>query len=290
VEKFKKERKDGSKKWKDYTDEEIETVVAEMVNDMFQGINWDRLLAKNSVAGRAMTGEAQRVLRFLFYGSDRITAILNRHIKVITDSGNRWQYAKMLLRGWIMTYLVTNLLQYVFTGRFTWENQRGNELDLELDFLPDEKGNPIAINIMGTQAEGARAIMRPTNWVRNKMGIVGRTAAAILGRDGFHSDKNILREIWENNAPLPFSLQTFSGAAYDAMFSSGKKKKTGKTDLKTAAIRGGLEFMGFGTTYRTGKNMTADMRDVIKGNASINDYLSENRIKKGRKKDWYEWK
>ncbi|MDR1695262.1 MAG: hypothetical protein LBR69_01310 [Endomicrobium sp.] len=269
-----------SKKYKEiyaqYSVEEAETIAAETVNDFFQGINWDRLMAKDSTIGKFLNRNRIRMLRYAFFGPDRLAAVASRISKTF-DGPNKAEYAKAHFRSIIMLLLLQNVLQYALSGHLSDENTKGSELDLEIPFIQDRKGNPIAVNIGGTAFEPLRFINKPYRFVMNKQGILPRVLG--VGQKDYQRPKNVLEEIWQV-ATIPFAVQNIAEYALQ----DSDNPKTGDTDLPEAIVRAGAEFIGIPTTFRTGRNKEATIADLIKGDATLYQYVMSKDLKKTKKK------
>ncbi len=263
-------------KYPQYDTEEAETLAAETVNDFFQGINWDRLMAKNSTAGKLLNRNRLRNLRYAFFGPDRLAAVASRVSKTFSGP-NKAEYAKAHLRGMLMILLLQSVLQFALTGHFPDENRKGNELDLEIPFITDKKGNPIAINIGGTTLEPLRFINKPGRYIMNKEGALPRMFG--VGVKDYHQPETFFEEIWQV-VPLPFALQNLAGHA----FQDPKKPAAGDTDFPTSVLQAGSEFVGIPTTFRSGKNKEATFIDMIKGDATLYQYIRSKDLKKQKRR------
>jgi hypothetical protein len=252
----------GSKKYKNLNDEEIETMTAEIINDTFQGINWERLMSSDSAFGRNLSRQTMRVLRIMLFGSDRFLSVTNRVVKVFTDRDSRWIYLKLLLRSMFYAFFVTNVLQLVFTSRFTWDNKRGNWLDLELPFLKDLKGNPLAINLLGTSSQWARFVLQPTSYIDNKGSPVMKMYDIIRGKNSQWNSQSLVGSVFEVLSPVPFGIRNILSV-------NSKKPKTGDTEIRIKLARGVLEFLGMPTTYRSrNRRAKANLIDVFQSRPS----------------------
>jgi hypothetical protein len=278
-EKFKEYRKKGKGKWKFLNDEEIETMAADMVNDTFQGLNWDRFLATDTAAGRTMTRQIQRGMIYSFYGPDRIFSVINRYKKIIAGD-NKWEYFKTFLRGTFMSYILMNIAQYLLSGHFCWDNKRDNKMSLQLDFLPDAKGNPMAVDFMATRGEIYKFIHRPSKWYNNKSGTAFKVYDYMATESPY---KKNLKGLANIVSPLSFSFQPIQDFAMQKLqyIIDGKKSppRTGDyKNLETALIATGLGFIGLNNTYRSGKNSSANLEDMIAGKASPQEFMFGSKI------------
>ncbi|MDR1941234.1 MAG: hypothetical protein LBQ47_02800 [Endomicrobium sp.] len=125
------------------------------------------------LGARGVSKGGRRVLRYTFFGADRLASIVNRVAKGFSGN-NKGEYIKYQIKNIVAIMAATNLLQYLLTGNWTPDNEEGNELDLEIPFITDEKGNPMALNVGGTALESLRAINKPYRWITNKQGSAGR--------------------------------------------------------------------------------------------------------------------
>jgi hypothetical protein len=250
------------------TQEEAETMSAKFVNDTFQGLNWERIMSEDSTIGKALNKNIIRATRYAFFGPDRLASIFNRYTKGFGKNGG--EYRKFWIRAVIAGIIITETLNYLFNGKSTLENRKGNKLSVELPFMKDEKGNPMAVNVIGTWAEPYRFIEKPTNYVLNKMGLIPR----VLGVGYQDYPPKTFTEFIIKNQPVPFTIQNLTGQLVKS-----EKLKTGEVSLPVALGQAGLEFTGFPTVFRTGKSKVATFNDLLNQKATVWEYLTSQTIK-----------
>ncbi|MFA5234516.1 MAG: hypothetical protein WC390_08970 [Sulfurimonas sp.] len=254
------------------TTEESKTIASQFVNDTFQGLNWQRIMTEDSVEGKLINKSVERMSRILLFGSDRFLSLVNRHTKGFGSNGA--EYRKFWIRSAIAGLVITEVLNYAFNGKSTLENKKGNEFSVEIPMLKDEKGNPMAVNVIGTWQEPLRALDKPGSYLLNKQGTLTRMLG--FGQPEYAKPKTLMEFMW-NNVPMPFTLQNLL-----KQLNKSPKKKTGEVDLNTALTMSALEFAGFPTTFRTGTNKQARLTDMLSGNADPYQYLTSQDIKKRR--------
>jgi len=226
-------------------------------------------MAEDSLQGKFITKGIERASRIILFGSDRFLSLVRRYSKGFERNGA--EYRKFWIRAAIAGITLTEILNYAFNGHSMLENQKGNELSVELPFLPDEKGNPTAINVMGTWQEPFRFFDRPASYLLNKQGTVTRMLG--FGQPDWAKPKNLKEFLWKN-VPAPFTIQNIL-----KQLDKSPKKKTGEVDFNTALIMAGLEFAGFPTVHRSGKNRQARLTDLLSGKAGIFEYATSQDIK-----------
>ena len=112
----------------------------------------------------------------------------------------------------------------------------------------------------------------------NKEGALPRIFG--VGVKDYHQQlKTFFEEIWQV-VPLPFALQNLVGH----IFQDPKKPAAGDTDFPTSVLQAGSEFMGIPTTFRSEKNKEATFIDMIKGDATLYQYIMSKDLKKEKKR------
>ena len=247
---------------------EVKTMAAEFINDSFQGLNWERMMAKDTAVGRFMSKDIQRRLRYLFFGPDRLAAVASRYGKAFTKEGGA--YRKAILRQMVAGATVLETLNYAFNGHSTLENERGNEFELQIPQMTDDKGNPVSLNILGTWIEPLKAANKPKSFIFNKAGILPNIYESWIGE---YAPDTIMGKMWET-APLPFTLQNLSDYARQ-----DDKLRTGDASLGVKATQSASEFLGVPAIFRSGESKETSFLDVINGRAGIEEWAVGSDIK-----------
>jgi hypothetical protein len=262
-----------AKKNPNISTEEAKTTAAEFINDTFQGLNWQRIMASDSLEGKFINKRIERATRILLFGSDRFLSLVNRYTKGFRQNGA--EYRKFWIRSAIAGLVITEALNYALNGKSTLENKKGNEFSVEVPWIKDEKGNPMAVNVIGTWQEPLRALDKPGSYLLNKQGTLTRMLG--FGQPEYAKPKTLMQFMW-NNVPMPFTLQNLL-----KQLNKSPKDKTGEVDFNTALTMSALEFAGFPTTFRTGTNKQARLTDLLSGNADPYQYLTSQDIKQEKK-------
>ena len=249
------------KKYPNMTDEEVETKTATVVNDLFQGLNWNRLMTTNSKTSQFLNKRRQRVMRIAIFGPDRLRSIYRRYSKSFTDK----TYAKFFIRTLITGELIRQTINYALNGHSTLENERGGELKIQIPQITDEKGNPMQLDAIGTWNEPYKFLYNPKRFLLNKMGVLGQVAG--VGQKDYYSPETIKEWAWETT-PKPFVLENL----IEGLMPSDKLK-TGEAPFGVKALQAGTEFMGFPASFVSGENPEANFLDLIKGEASFDSYI-----------------
>ncbi len=249
----------------DLTDEEARVLSASFVNDTFQGLNWERIMTKNTPVGRALNKRVTRNLRFAFFGPDRLSSVAARYTKGFKKYGA--PYRKFWFRSAFFGAALLETLNYAFSGHSTLENKKGSEFELEIPFIKDEKGNPMSINILGTWTEPLKAINKPSRFIFNKEGIAPKFAG--VGTPDIFKAQSFPELFWDV-VPAPFTFKGF----LENLLANEPGKRTGETDIPTAALQSALEFSGFPSVFRSGTNKEATITDLVKGDSTFFEYIS----------------
>lgn len=254
------------------TEEQSKVAASRFINSTFQGINWERVMSQTTGVGKFVNQRRLRAARLTFFGPDRLTSIVTRYTKAFGKYGK--PYRRMIFRQAVAGVTLLEILNIAFNGHWSWENEKGNEFELQFPFFKDEKGNPMSINILGTWIEPLKFIDKPLRTSLNKLGLIPRVVG--VGVKSYYTPETFREFVWEHT-PIPFSLRTIA----EYFTQDTGKKITGETDFQTALKQAALEFGGLPAVYRSGRNKDARFMDLVRGNATLWEWLTSREITQG---------
>lgn len=258
------------KTYKNITVEEAKVLASRNVNNAMQGQNWEALIAKNPL----VTKDFQNRIRVLFLGPDKLLSNLGKIAGPFKSKGAlyRRQWVRSVLTGLAMTELANQLLN----GHSMFQNRRGNELSVQIPWIKDRKGNPLAVDLAGSLLDSVKFMDRPGSFFANKLHPLSRLPVKLIAGevDPF--------EEANNEIPIPLAIEgLLRGAIQEAK--PDVKPSTGTTGLKNSAIASLLDFSGLPNYFRGGGSghrglSRARFGDLISGNASLSDWILSKEI------------
>lgn len=210
-----------------------------ITNDMFSGQNWEAIMARNP----GLTKDGVRMLRIFTFAPDYLYSNLRKTFKLTERNAVGKIYRDELFTGLFFGYMLTQGLNYSLNGHGTWDNLDGNEMRVQVPSVTDEKGNPLAVNVMGNWGEPLRFMDNPTKYTS------GKTSSLINLITGTKSGYGV--DI-KDYAPVPLAAQPLM--EYAAAKLTDKKQSQAPSSLGGALIQAGIEETGAMGTFASGKS------------------------------------
>ena len=234
---------------------DIKVMVGRAIDDGFAGQNYRRLMARNPTL---FSQGAQRASNILIFSRDYLLTTLRqtgRETAGILKRGIEGDIdRKSLVRKVIWGLGAANALSYWINGHSTFENEDPNQwYRVKFGNFTDQRGNPYYIDTMGNLGQTWALINRPMDFIRGKVGGLGRTALSGLSGEGLE---------FEGLIPVPFSWQNISANIYSSI--SGGAHFGVASSLDEAAIIAGLETMGVSGAFSGGQARTSTIAKMIR--------------------------
>ena len=216
----------------------------QVTNDMYAGQNWEVLMARHPSLGR----EGIRLLRILTFAPDYLTSNINKILRLPEKSLAGAIYRKEAMAGIFLGFIMTQGLNYALNGHSTAQNKDGNEMAIQVPWIKDEKGSPLAVNLLGNWGEPLKVLDNPVKFASGKKGTLIKAIVDISSGYGLKPADYL---------PIPFALQPL-GEYAKGKLTEGKQAQVPSTGLQ-AGVQSLIDVGGGTTTYRQGKKNTGSL-------------------------------
>jgi len=217
---------------------------AQFINNQFAGQNWDSIMAANPSLSKSVL----QLSRLMIFAPDYFMSRINSTLGLTARGAIGGEYRKEFMASMLTGITLLQVLQYSITGHSTLENREGNEFKLEIPKFKDEKGKPIAIDILGNWGETLRSIDNPNRYLSGKAGIAAKLYTGSQGPYGVNVESLI---------PVPIALKDYI-KYYTDEGSQVPETQGG------ALLGAGLQAGGFNTSFGTANAKPSALRSLLK--------------------------